>query len=86
MMRVMELIDGKATPTEVVETAEKAKLDGPAKTEALFYAHLYVGLNYEAEGNAAKCQEHLTQAVDKYKIGHYMWDVAHVHLERMKKK
>jgi lipoprotein NlpI len=86
MMRIADLIAGKATPAEVIETAEKAKLDGPAKTEALFYAHLYVGLNYEATGDAAKCKEHLTQAVEKHKIGHYMWDVGNVHLMRMKKK
>jgi lipoprotein NlpI len=86
MMRIADLIAGNATPAEVIETAEKAKLDGPAKTEALFYAHLYVGLNYEATGDAAKCQEHLTQAVEKHKIGHYMWDVGNVHLTRMKKK
>ena len=86
MMRIADLIAGKATAAEVIETAEKAKLDGEAKTEALFYAHLYVGLNYEAAGDAAKCKEHLTQAVEKHKIGHYMWDVGNVHLQRMKKK
>ena len=86
MMRIADLIAGKATPVEVIETAEKAKLDGAARNEALFYAHLYVGLNYEAMGDAAKCREHLTQAVEKHKIGHYMWDVGNVHLMRMKKK
>ncbi len=86
MMRIADLIAGKATPAEVIETAEKAKLDGPKKTEALFYAHLYVGLNYEATGDAAKCKEHLTRAVEKHRIGHYMWDVGNVHLMRMKKK
>lgn len=86
MMRVAELIQGKATPAEVIEAAEKAKLDGADRTHALFYAHLYVGLNYEAEGKADECREHLTRAVEKYKIGHYMWDVGNVHLMRMKKK
>ena len=54
-------IRGKAKPDEVIETAEKAKLDDEDKNEALFYAHLYVGLNYEAEGDAKKCIEHLTR-------------------------
>ena len=31
-----------------------AKLEGEDKTEATFYAHLYIALNYEAEGNAKK--------------------------------
>ena len=45
-----------------------------------------MGLYYEAAGDADKCKEHLTAAVEKHKIGHYMWDVANVHLARMKKK
>lgn len=85
MMKIYSLIQGKAKPDEVIETAEKAKLEGAAKNEALFYAHLYVGLNYEAEGNSAKCAEHLRTAVEKHKIGHYMWDVGNVHLHLMKK-
>ena len=86
MMRTNDMLHGKATPEEVVKTAEEAKLAGDPKNEAMFYAHLYVGLYYEAAGDAAKTREHLTAAVEKHKIGHYMWDVANVHLGRMKKK
>ena len=85
-MRVYDMLQGKATPVEVIETAEKANLKGPQLNEALFYAHLYVALYYEATGDAEKCREHLIPAVEKYPIGHYMWDVANVHLGRMKKK
>ncbi|HKB05309.1 MAG TPA: tetratricopeptide repeat protein [Gemmataceae bacterium] len=84
-MRVYDLLEGKAKPADVIETARKADLPADAKTEALFYAHLYVGLYYEAQGDEAKCQEHMAQAVDR-KIGHYMWDVANVHLARLTKK
>jgi lipoprotein NlpI len=83
-MRIYDLLQGKAKPADVIETAEKADLAGKDKTEAVFYAHLYVGLYYEAQGDEAKCREHLAAAVDK-KIGHYMWDVANVHLARLKK-
>jgi len=86
MKQVYALIRGKVKPEEVIETAEKAKLDAEQKNEALFYAHLYVGLNYEAEGNEKKCVEHLTTAVDKHKISHYMWDVGNVHLKLLKMK
>jgi lipoprotein NlpI len=86
MMKVYDLIAGKAKPAEVIETAEKAKLEGEEQKEALFYAHLYVGLNFEAEGDQKKCLEHLKTAVEKYKIGHYMWDVANVHVLLAKKK
>ena len=85
MMKIYDLIAGKAKPEDVIETAEKAKLGADQKNEAIFYAHLYVGLNYEAEGNAKKCLEHLTTAVEKHKIGHYMWDVGNVHLKLLKK-
>ena len=86
LMKTYEMLQGKAKPEDVIKTAEDAKLTGAAKNEAMFYGHLYVALYYEAEGNAAKCKEHLMAAVEKYKIGHYMWDVANVHLARIKKK
>ena len=86
MMKTFELIEGKAKPADLVGLAEQSKLEAADKNEALFYAHLYVGLNYEAEGNGAKCKEHLTTAVEKHKIGHYMWDVGNVHLMLMKKR
>jgi lipoprotein NlpI len=86
MMQVNDLLRAKLKPEDVIKTAESADLkDGP-RTEALFYAHLYVGLYYEAAGDEAKAREHLTAAVEKYPIGHYMWDVANVQVSRMKKK
>lgn len=85
MMKIYDLIGGKAKPEEVIATAEMAKLPEAARNEALFYGHLYVGLNYEAEGNAKKCAEHLRTAVEKHRITHYMWDVANVHLKLLTK-
>lgn len=84
MKEVYDLIRGKAKAADVMAAAEQSQLDGPDKNEALFYANLYVALNYEAEGDAAKCRDHITAAVGK-KISHYMWDVANVHLKLMKK-
>ena len=86
MMQVDGLLHGKLKPDDVIKAAESADLKDAARKEALFYAHLYVGLYYEAAGDEAKTREHLTAAVEKYPIGHYMWDVANVHLARMKKK
>jgi lipoprotein NlpI len=86
MMKTNEMLQGKVKPEDVIKTSEAAKLEGDDKTEAMFYGHLYVGLYYEADGNLDKCKEHMTAAVEKYKIAHYMWDVANVHLARMKKK
>jgi lipoprotein NlpI len=86
MAKIQELFAGKAEPKDVLAAAEILMADTPEGTEARFYAHLYLALWYEAEGDAAKVVEHLTPAVEKYKIGHYMWDVANVHLAKLKKK
>ena len=81
MKQVLELFAGKIKPQDVIDAAENAKLKGEALTEARFYANLYVALYYESEGDAKKALEHLTTAVEKYKIGHYMWDVGDAHLK-----
>jgi lipoprotein NlpI len=86
MKQVLELFAGKLKPQDVLDAAETAGLTGERLKEARFYAHLYVGLFYESEGDAAKAKEHLTTAVEKYKIGHSMWDVADAHLKMLKKK
>jgi lipoprotein NlpI len=86
MAEVQKLFAGKAKPEDVLARAEKVKADTDAGKEARFYAHLYVALWYEAEGDARKVVEHLTPAVETYKIGHYMWDVAHAHLQLARKK
>lgn len=86
MKEVLQLFAGKATPAEVLAASEAGKLDDEDRVEARFYANLYVALFYESEGNAAKTKEHLQTAVERYKIGHYMWDVGNAHLEMMLKK
>jgi lipoprotein NlpI len=86
MKQVLELYAGKLKPQDVIDAAEKAKLDGEDLKEARFYANLYVALFYESEGDEKKALEHMTAAVEKYKIGHYMWDVADAHLKLVKAK
>lgn len=86
MKQVLELFAGKLKPQDVIDAAEKEKLKGEALKEARFYANLYVALYYESEGDAKKALEHLTTAVEKYKISHYMWDVANAHLRLLKVK
>src|SRR5438874_22591 len=51
--------------------------------QRLFYAHLYIGLWHEAAGESDKAKEHILEA-EKHKVGHYMWDVAHVHADRLR--
>jgi len=85
MKQVLELFAGKLKPQDVLDSAEKANLKNEDLKEARFYANLYVALYYESEGDAKKTLEYLTAAVEKYKIGHYMWDVADAHLRLLKK-
>jgi lipoprotein NlpI len=84
-MKIYDLIQGKIKAEEVLKEAENAKLDKEDKQEAMFYAHLYVALNYEAQGQKDKAIEVLEKGVKNYKISHYMWDVGNVHLMLLKK-
>jgi lipoprotein NlpI len=86
MPQVLELFAGKLKPQGVVDAAEKAGLKGDRLTAARFYAHLYVGLYYEAEGDATKANQHLAAAVETYKVPDYMWDVANVRLRALDRK
>lgn len=86
MKQVLELFAGKLKPQDVLDAAEQSGLKGEALAEARFYANQYVALYYESEGDAKKALDHLTTAVEKYKIGHYMWDVGAAHLAVLKAK
>jgi len=86
MKEVLDLFAGKIKPEDVLKAPEAAKLQGEELVAAQFYANLYVSLYYESEGDAKKAREYLTDAVEKYKIGHYMWDVGNAQLMAIKKK
>ena len=83
MMAIYDLYRGTKKPEDVLAAAEAGQ---PLKTELnlrLFYAHLYIGLWHEAAGRADEAKKHILLA-EQHKIGHYMWDVAHVHAERLR--
>ncbi|MCA9213645.1 MAG: hypothetical protein KDB27_11295 [Planctomycetales bacterium] len=84
MMQIYSMFKQEATPEQVVEVADRnaseLKNDAP-----LFYAHLYVGLYYEAAGKPELVRKHIEQST-KHRIDHYMWDVARVHLQRLDSK
>lgn len=81
MKEVYALYRGKGSVEEVLAAA------GPAtekwRRDGLFYAHLYLGLYFDALGNAAKAREHMTKAVIDFDSAHYMGDVARVHLRQL---
>ena len=78
MMKVYDLYRGVAKPEDVLAAARDEKLTPEQLNRTHFYAHLYVGLYYDATGDKKRALEHLTEAAQKYPIEHYMWDVARV--------
>jgi len=85
MMEVYALYAGRIKPEDVLAAAEAGNPPEQQRGPRLFYAHLYLGLYYEVTGDSKKAQEHMALAAEKYRIRHYMGDVAAVHLELMRK-
>ena len=85
MKEIYELFGGEIKASEVLEAARAGDPPRERRDMHLFYAHLYLGLYYEVEGNQELARKHITMAAEKYRIGHYMWDVARVHAELFRK-
>lgn len=82
MKEIHLLFAGKGTPDEILVAGKKA-----AAEEGMFYAHLYLGLYYDALADKPKTRAHILKAARDFKAAHYMGDVARVHarlLERQK--
>lgn len=77
MKEIFALFAGKGKAEDVLPAA--------TDRDQQFYAHLYLGLYYEAHGNAAKAREHIDKAANEFSMNHYMGDVARVHAQRLKK-
>lgn len=82
MMKIYDLFRGAAEPEEVLATIRAGSPGAEQLNERQFYAHLYLGLYDESIGDAAGAKKELSEAVD-HKLGHYMWNVADVHLKRL---
>jgi lipoprotein NlpI len=82
MMEVYALFQGKAKPEDVLAAAKKVpKGSAPGLLrQQLFYAHLYLGLYFEATGDPKRSLDHIQKAATDYVVGHYMGEVARVHL------
>ena len=85
MMEIYALFCGRGVPADVLAAVRADKPQREVVNERLFYAHLYLGLYYESEGDAKRALEHLGRAAD-LRINHYMWDVARVHRDLLRKK
>jgi lipoprotein NlpI len=74
MRQIYEMFRGALTPEQVLAAAGRG-------ASARFYAELYLGLYFEAMGDAARAREHVTAAADERfaDAGGYMHMVARVH-------
>ena len=86
LMEVYALFKGDATTTDVLAAANEGEPSAAERNQRLFYAHLYLGLYHESMGNKLKTLDHMTKAAEQYKCSGYMWEVARVHLERLRKE
>ena len=80
MHEVYELFAGRATPDDVLAAARAGNPTDSELRTRLFYAHLYLGLWYEAGGDAKQSLAHIRQAAVDYALPGYMHAVARVHL------
>ena len=78
MMQIYDLFRAKLSPVEVLEAAAAGRPGAEDLKLRGFYAHLYIGLFYEADGNQELAREHIV-AAEQHRLSHYMWDVAHYH-------
>ncbi len=84
MMQVFDMYRGKLAPEGVLEAAHADAPPAQMLAGRLFYAHLYLGLYYEATGDSEQAQKYIALAAsDEVKaasgVNSYMWDVARVH-------
>lgn len=85
MRQVYEMFSGLLKPEDVIAAAKAGQPSARQLNQQMFYAHLYVGIHYEIEVDKQKALAHLNLAADEHRIGHYMWDVARVHRDLLKK-
>ena len=79
MKQVHQLFAGKGSPEDVLKAADTD--EGDTKRNQLCYAHLYLGLYYEAMKDEAKAKEHMLKAAKDYSMDHYMGKTAQVHVK-----
>ena len=84
MSQVHQLFAGKAKPEDVLAAAKAAPAHNRAG-EPLFYAHLYLGIYFEALGDAKQARDYIFKAAERANENGYMGDVARVHAEILRK-
>jgi lipoprotein NlpI len=85
MRQVYDLFMGTKTPADVLAAANMAN-DARTKSGQLFYAHLYLGLWYDATGDRKKALDELDAAMTEHAPSSYMGDTARVHRDFLRAK
>jgi lipoprotein NlpI len=85
MAEVHRLFAGKAKPDDVLAAAKAASAPGRAG-EPMFYANLYLGIYFEAIGDAKQARAYIFKAAERANENGYMGDVARVHAEILRKQ
>jgi lipoprotein NlpI len=78
MKQVHALFAGTGS-VEAVLTAASEGDESPRRRNHLCYAHLYLGLYFEALGDDAKAKDHILKAATDYEMDHYMGKTAITH-------
>lgn len=79
MKEIHTLFAGKGDAEAVLVAAKAGNPSAENLRNQLCYAHLYLGLYYEALGQKEKSAKHIRLAAVDYKMDHYMGKVAQVH-------
>jgi lipoprotein NlpI len=83
MKEVQALFANRAKPEDVMAAAKAGEPSEETLKGQLFYGNLYLGLYYEALGDAAKSREYIVEAAKLADPRDYMGDVARVHARRL---
>jgi len=84
MKEVHDLFAGKGSLEAILKAAKAG--DGITLRNQLCFAHLYLGLYFEALDQPVKSLAHIKKAAVDFKMDHYMGKVAQVHFQLRKKK
>ena len=77
MREILDLYAGRGDAAAVVAAAEAG--EEADRRNQLCFAHLYLGLYFEAAGDPEKAREHITNAAGPFRMEHYMGKVAVMH-------
>jgi lipoprotein NlpI len=86
MSEVHQLFAGEVEPAAVIAAAVAGSPAPDELRNRLCYAHQYLGLYWEAKGDAKKSLDHFRKSAVEFSMPHYMGEVSRLHLKMRGKK